>query len=124
MSNSDGSKLYRVKEGAVFSGVCQGLEVCGRGSAVAYRLLFFFGPIFWAIGLVIYIAMAISIPVASKEQIARLREDADDGSIMALTPGGLDEVQGKLAKIQEMKEKDLITGEEAEKLRAKVLGIN
>lgn len=68
--------------------------------------------------------MAISIPVASKEQIARLREDADDGSIMALTPGGLDEVQGKLAKIQEMKEKDLITGEEAEKLRAKVLGIN
>ena len=43
---------------------------------------------------------------------------------MALTPSGLDEVQAKLTKIQEMKESNLITNEEAEKLRAKALGID
>ena len=117
-------RLYRVKEGAVFSGVCQGLEVCGRGSAVAYRLLFFFGSIFYLIGIFIYIAMAISIPVASKEQLASLREEASEDNSLTLSPSGLDEVQVKLAKIQEMKESNLITNEEAEKLRAKALGID
>jgi phage shock protein PspC (stress-responsive transcriptional regulator) len=116
-------KLYRVKEGAVLSGVCQGLEVCGRGSAVAYRLLFVFGSIFAIIGVFIYIAMAISIPVASKEQLNRLREGAADNNSKTLTSSGLEEVQAKLAKIQEMKESNLITNEEAEKLRAKALGI-
>jgi phage shock protein PspC (stress-responsive transcriptional regulator) len=117
-------KLYRVKEGAVLSGVCQGLEVCGRGSAVAYRLLFVFGSIFYLIGIFIYIAMAISIPVANKEQLNHLRENAADDNSNALTTSGLDEVQAKLAKIQEMKESNLITNEEAEKLRAKALGID
>jgi len=121
---SESSKLYRVKEGAILSGVCQGLEVCGRGSAVAYRLLFVFGSIFFIIGIFIYIAMAISIPVASKEQLARLREGVADDNSMALTPSGLDEVQAKLTKIQEMKDSNLITNEEAEKLRAKALGID
>lgn len=120
----ESSRLYRVKEGAIISGVCQGLEVCGRGSAVAYRLLFVFGSIFYLIGIFIYIAMAISIPVASKEQLARLKEGAADDNTMALAPSGLDEVQAKLTKIQEMKESNLITNEEAEKLRAKALGID
>lgn len=121
---SQSSRLYRVKEGAILSGVCQGLEVCGRGSAVAYRLLFVFGSIFYLIGIFIYLAMAISIPLASKEQLARLKEGAAADNSTALTPGGLDEVQAKLAKIQEMKESNLITNEEAEKLRAKTLGID
>jgi len=68
--------------------------------------------------------MAISIPVASKEQLARLREGVADDNSMALTPSGLDEVQAKLTKIQEMKDSNLITNEEAEKLRAKALGID
>lgn len=118
------TRLYRVKEGAILSGVCQGLEVCGRGSAVAYRLLFVFGSIFYLIGIFIYIAMAISIPVASKEQLARLKEGDADANSMSLTPSGLDEVQAKLTKIQEMKNRNLITNEEADKLRAKALGID
>ena len=91
---------------------------------MAYRLLFVFGSIFYLIGIFIYIAMAISIPLASKEQLARLKEGAADDNSMALTPSGLDEVQAKLTKIQEMKESNLITNEEAEKLRAKSLGID
>lgn len=121
---AENARLYRVKEGAVLAGVCQGLEACGRGSAVAYRLLFFFGSIFWLIGIFIYIAMAISIPVANKEQLERLKMKEDEGNVRILTQSGLEEVQARLAKIQEMKESNLISSEEAEKLRAKALGID
>lgn len=120
----ENSRLYRVKEGAILSGVCQGLEECGRGSAVAYRLLFVFGSIFYLIGIFVYITMAISIPVASKEKLARLREGQAEDDSKAMSPDGLNEVQAKLAKIEEMKQANLITNEEAEKLRAKALGID
>ena len=122
MSNS---KLYRVKEGAIFAGVCQGLEASGRGSAVAYRLLFAFGSIFWLIGIVIYIVMGISIPLATKEQLEQLKQAASGDDSNKLESGNmLDSVQVKLERIQKMKNDSLITDEEAEKLRAKVLGIN
>lgn len=119
---STSSKLYRVKEGAVIAGVCQGLEVCGRGSAVAYRLLFFFGSIFWLIGIFIYIAMAISIPVATRDQVRRLREEAGEEDL-PVTADALGDLEAALSKIDVMKSQGLISAEEAEKLRAKTLGI-
>jgi len=119
------SKLYRVKEGAIFAGVCQGLEASGKGSAVAYRLLFAFGSIFWLIGIVIYIVMGISIPVANKEQLDQLRKAAsEDGSNRLVAGPSLDAVQVQLERIQKMKDDALISDAEAEKLRAKALGIN
>lgn len=122
MSNS---KLYRVKEGAIFAGVCQGLEASGRGSAVAYRLLFSFGTLFILLPLFIYIVMGISIPVANKKQLDQLKQAASDGQLEDLEPDEqLGQVQVQLEKIQKMKDDSLITNEEAEKLRAKVLGIN
>ena len=122
MSNS---KLYRVKEGAIFAGVCQGLEASGRGSAVVYRFLFVFGSIFYLIGIIIYIVMGISIPVANKQQLDQLKQAASDDQLESLDPEAqLGQVQAQLEKIQKMKDGSLITEEEAEKLRAKVLGIN
>jgi phage shock protein PspC (stress-responsive transcriptional regulator) len=119
------SKLYRVKEGAILAGVCQGLEASGRGSAVAYRLLFAFGSIFWLIGIVIYIVMGISIPVASKEQLEQLQKAASENGSNRLAAGpSLDAVQVQLERIQKMKDDALISEDEATKLRAKALGIN
>ncbi|MCT0219427.1 PspC domain-containing protein [Synechococcus sp. CS-1329] len=120
---SEETKLFRVKEGAIVSGVCQGLEVCGRGSAIAYRLLFFFGSLFWLVGIFIYIAMAISIPVASKEHVRKLKTLSDSEDSPIFSPTGLEETEARLLKIQTMKAQNLITAEEAEKLRAKILGI-
>jgi hypothetical protein len=119
------SKLYRVKEGAILAGVCQGLEASGRGSAVAYRLLFVFGSIFYLVGIIIYIVMGISIPVANKKQLDQLKEAVSDGQFDSLDPEAqLGQVKVQLEKIQKMKDSNLITDEEAARLRAKVLGIN
>ncbi len=91
---------------------------------MAYRLLFVFGSLFYLISVFIYIAMAISIPVASKEQVKKLAATADGTRAQDLNPDGLDEIQAKLSKINEMREQKLITDEEADKLRAKALGID
>lgn len=50
------SKLYRVREGAILSGVCKGLEACGKGSAVAYRIAFVITGLY-IIGAIIYVVM-------------------------------------------------------------------
>ena len=119
------SKLYRVKEGAILAGVCQGLEVSGRGSAVAYRMLFAIGSIFWFVGIIIYIVMGISIPVASKEQLEQQKKAASEDAPKRLPAGpSLDTLQVELQRIQKMKDDLLISDEEATKLRAKALGIN
>jgi len=117
------TKLYRVREGAIFSGVCQGLEVCGKGSALAYRIVFVLGGLY-IVGLIIYIIMAASTPMATKEQLRVLKEenDSEDPSTL-IQASTLDQLEVKLAKIEAMKAQNLITPEEAEKLRAKALGI-
>lgn len=123
LTMASSTKLYRVREGAIFSGVCQGLEVCGRGSALAYRIAFVFGG-FYIIGLIIYIIMAASTPIATKEQLRVFKEenDSEDPSTL-IQASALDQLEVKLAKIEAMKTQNLITPEEAEKLRAKALGI-
>jgi len=117
------SKLYRVREGAIFSGVCKGLEVCGKGNALAYRIVFVIGGLY-IVGLIIYIVMAASTPMATKEQLRSLKEENEsEDSTDLLQPSSLDQLESKLSKIEAMKTQNLITAEEAEKLRAKALGI-
>jgi len=118
------AKLYRVRKGAIFSGVCKGLEACGRGSALAYRIAFVLGGLY-IVGIIIYVLMAASIPVATAEQLRELEEEEQSDSLAELTqPSGLDRLEARLAKIESMKAQKLITPEEAEKLRAKALGIS
>lgn len=117
------TKLYRVREGAIFSGVCKGLEVCGRGNALAYRIVFVLGGLY-IVGIIIYIVMAASTPMASKEQLRILKEENEsEDSPDLLQASSLDQLELKLSKIEAMKSQNLITTEEADKLRAKALGI-
>lgn len=117
------TKLYRVREGSQVSGVCQGLEVCGKGKAIAYRLLFVFGGLY-IVGIVVYVVMAMSTPVATKEDLRGLIEESEsEESNPILQSSRLDQLEEKLSKIESMRTQNLITSEEAEKLRAKTLGI-
>lgn len=117
------TKLYRVREGAIFSGVCKGLEVCGKGNALAYRIVFVLGGLY-IVGIIIYIVMAASTPVASKEQVRILKDESEsESSSDLIQSSSLDQLESKLSKIEAMKSQNLITSEEAEKLRAKALGI-
>lgn len=68
--------------------------------------------------------MAISVPLASKEQVRRLKDEHGQVDGLAIGAGELGEVEETLSKIESMKTKNLITPEEAEKLRAKALGID
>jgi phage shock protein PspC (stress-responsive transcriptional regulator) len=118
------AKLYRVRKGAIFSGVCKGLEACGRGNALAYRIVFVLGGLY-VIGIIVYVLMAASIPVATEEQLRELKEEDESGnSLDLIQSSGLDRLEAKLSKIESMKNQNLITSEEAEKLRSKVLGIS
>jgi phage shock protein PspC (stress-responsive transcriptional regulator) len=117
------TKLYRVRQGAIFSGVCKGLEVCGRGNALAYRIVFVLGGLY-VVGIIVYVLMAASTPVATAEQLRELQEENESGnSLDLIQSSSLDQLEAKLSKIESMKNQNLITSEEAEKLRAKALGI-
>ncbi len=91
---------------------------------MAYRIAFVLGGLY-IVGIIIYVLMAASIPVATAEQLREL-EDAEesDGLLDLNQPSNLDRLEAKLAKIESMKTQKLITPEEAEKLRAKALGIS
>lgn len=68
--------------------------------------------------------MAASTPVASKEQLRILLEENEtEESSDSIQASNLDLLELKLSKIEEMKKKNLITSEEADKLRAQALGI-
>ena len=79
----------------------------------------------YVIGIIVYVLMAASIPVATEEQLRELKEEDESGnSLDLIQSSGLDRLEAKLSKIESMKNQNLITSEEAEKLRSKVLGIS
>ena len=62
--------------------------------------------------------------MATKEQLRSLKEENEsEDSTDLLQPSSLDQLESKLSKIEAIKTQNLITAEEAEKLRAKALGI-
>ena len=64
------SPLVRIKQGAVLSGVCKGLEVSGRGSASSWRILFVISTLIIWLPAFIYAGMAIAIPMKENEDDA------------------------------------------------------
>jgi phage shock protein PspC (stress-responsive transcriptional regulator) len=58
-------RLYKINEGAMIAGVCNGLAAYFNIDATIFRLLFVILTVFtWGIGILLYIVMAIVIPSA------------------------------------------------------------
>jgi phage shock protein PspC (stress-responsive transcriptional regulator) len=57
-------RLYRIPEGAMFAGVCNGIGVYLNVDPTFIRLGFVFLAIFWGTGVLAYIVMALVIPEA------------------------------------------------------------
>ncbi len=79
---------------------------------------------FYVVGIIVYALMAASTPLATAEQFRELQEENESSnSLDLIQSSSLDQLEAKLSKIESMKNQNLITSEEAEKLRAKALGI-
>ncbi len=57
-------RLYKIREGAMVSGVCNGLAAYFRVDVTLVRLVFAFVTFFYGTGLLVYIILAIVIPSA------------------------------------------------------------
>ena len=76
------------------------------------------------VGIIVYVLMVASTPVATAEQLTELQEENESSNSLDLVQASsLDQLEAKLSKIDSMKNQNLITSEEGEKLRAKALGI-
>lgn len=114
------SQIYRVRQGQQLAGVCTGLEAAGKGSAVCWRLLFVVGGFLTFLPLLIYPALALSLPVVKTKKEAQAKAGiADTEESYALTG-----VEANLSRLVQMKEKGLITEDEFSQMRKKELGIN
>ena len=113
------SQIYRVKEGSQLSGVCTGLEVAGKGSAIGWRLMFFFGSLFAVFPIFIYCGLALVWPMAKTKKLA-----AEKAGIKSYNEvSDLPQLEANLSKLNELKEKGLISEAEYLEMRKKELGI-
>ena len=108
------TKLVRVKEGSKIAGVCSGLEACGNGSLLLWRLAFVVLALFGGGGLLIYVVMAIVLPEENSALDAKRK----------LSMGGdAEAVERQLQHLQIMKDKSLIDENEYLELRKKIIGL-
>jgi phage shock protein PspC (stress-responsive transcriptional regulator) len=61
-------RLYRINEGAMIAGVCNGLAAYFGIDPTLVRLAFAFLGIFWGTGVLVYIIMAVVVPEARSPQ--------------------------------------------------------
>ena len=112
------SNIYRVKEGSIFAGACSGLEASGKGTAVMWRLLFFFTGWFSFLGVIAYVALAIILPEGkSKKKVQELTKQDACEELSA------DEIEMELSKLKSMLDNQIISEEEFHQLRKKALSI-
>jgi phage shock protein PspC (stress-responsive transcriptional regulator) len=57
-------RLYRIHEGAMIAGVCNGIAAYINADPTLVRLGFFLLTLFWGTGLLVYVVMAIVVPEA------------------------------------------------------------
>jgi phage shock protein PspC (stress-responsive transcriptional regulator) len=57
-------RLYRIQEGAMIAGVCNGIAAYMNIDPTLVRLAFVLLTIFWGAGLIVYVVMAIVVPEA------------------------------------------------------------
>ena len=63
------AKLSLVKKGKIFFGVCKGLEVSGKGSALIWRIIFVVTALLsFEVPFIVYIGMAMFLPVAEDKK--------------------------------------------------------
>src|SRR5579871_6086177 len=55
-------RLYRIHEGAMLAGVCNGIAAYVNVDPTFVRLAFVFLTIFWGTGVLVYLVMAIVVP--------------------------------------------------------------
>ena len=116
------NKIYRVSQGAQLAGVCAGLEASGKGSALMWRLLFFFGAWFWFVGLVVYIYFACSWPKAKTIRDAQKLSGTSSSQLDGET--SMDQLESELDRLAKMKDKGLIDENEFQAMRKKLLNIS
>jgi phage shock protein PspC (stress-responsive transcriptional regulator) len=61
-------RLYRIEEGAMLAGVCNGIAAHFNTDPTFVRLAFVFLTLLWGTGLLVYIVMAIVIPKAQSPE--------------------------------------------------------
>jgi len=61
-------RLYRIHEGAMIAGVCNGIAACVNIDPTLVRLAFVLLTIFWGTGLLVYVVLAILVPEASSPE--------------------------------------------------------
>jgi len=57
-------RLYRIQEGAMIAGVCNGIAAYMNVDPTLVRIAFVLLTIFWGTGLIVYVVMAIVVPEA------------------------------------------------------------
>ena len=69
----DAKRLYRISEGAMFAGVCNGIAAYLNMDPTLVRLAFVLLTMFWGTGLLVYVIMAIVVPEARSRRKRRRR---------------------------------------------------
>lgn len=71
-------KLYRIEEGKVFAGVCGGVAEYFNMDPVIVRVLWVAASLFAGGGLILYIVMAIIVPVKSEVIVSNVIEKKEE----------------------------------------------
>jgi len=67
-ASGPGKRLYRIHEGAMLGGVCNGLAAYFNLDPTIVRLLFVLLTVFWGAGILVYLVMTIVIPSANSPE--------------------------------------------------------
>ena len=71
-------KLYRIEEGKVLAGVCGGVAEYFNMDPVIFRVLWVAASLFAGGGLILYIVMAIIVPVKSEVIVSNVIEKKEE----------------------------------------------
>jgi len=105
------SQIYRVKEGKILFGVCSGLEASGRGDAWLWRIAML--TLAWPL-------YPFLLAKKSVDTVNEAKELLKDNSRLG---GNVDKIEVELEKITAMKEKGLLSEEEYDQMRKKIMGL-
>lgn len=73
----NGKKLYRIEEGKMLAGVCGGVAEYFNLDPTIVRVLWVLGSLFAGGGVILYIVMAIIVPVKSEVIVANIVDKKD-----------------------------------------------
>ena len=110
----------------MISGVCTGLEACGKGATGTWRAAFALGSFFLFFPFVAYICMALFVPlVKTKKDAEEANGSLDAGRVnfFGSAPPKAPDPEEELQKLADMKAKGLIDEDEYKQLRKKALGL-